>query len=315
MTDQNWAFKQPRWIYWLFVIGISVFAVRMVSDSYFRSSAMLYIGVPFLVAVLVHQFLPRFPSERKSRRILNHLRDATVVMFATSAILLEGFLCVLLFLPIYWFVTLIILAAQVSQEREEKKAKLRAFIVPAFVLAMSLEGTTQSLSFNREHQITRSIIVAADVAELKANLAKPLTFDGQRNWFISLFPMPDRAITGSLQQGDIHKLHFTYRRWFFTNLQQGEMHIKLAQVSDNLIKTEIVRNDSYLSHYMQIDGTKLLFEPLNDRQTRVTLTVQYTRLLDPAWYFGPLQHYAVEKSADYLLKHVVDPNHGQKNGV
>jgi hypothetical protein len=299
--------KQPRWLYWLFVIGVVTFVTRTVLSSDFRGSGLLYLGVPFLVAVMVHHFLPRFSEERPSKKVLNHFRDATVVMLATSAILFEGFLCVLMFLPIYWFATLIYFLSTVLAERRSGKAKIGIQVAPFFLLLFAVEGIAPQLSVSRDVVIIRSIVVHANIADINAHLQRPIQFGGERNWFIGLFPLPDEAHTGTLEQGDIHKLHFTYRRWFFTNQQQGEMHVRLEKVTPMHIRTEIVRNDSYLSHYLRIDGTEVRMEPLANGNTRVTLSVRYSRLLDPSWYFGPMQKYAVERSADYILSNIITP--------
>jgi hypothetical protein len=301
-------FKQPRWLYWVFAIGIASFLTRAVLDSDFRTSGLLYLGVPFLVAILVHQLLPRFSDEKPSRRVANHMRNATVVMLATSAILFEGFLCVLMFLPIYWFVTFIVFLARVSSENAEGKAKIGMQLLPFLIMIPALEGTSPQLSFPKDNVVSRSMIMNGDPSAIKAQLSRPIQFSENRDWFTGLFPLPDKVQTGTLQQGDIHKLHFTYRRWFFTNEQRGEMHVKLAEISDDHIRTEIIRNDSYLSHYLRIDGTDVHMEPIGKGQTRVTLTIRYSRLLDPAWYFGPMQEYAIEQSADYLLKNVIAPD-------
>ena len=37
-------------------------------------------------------------------------------------------------------------------------------------------------------------------------------------------------------------------------------------------------------------------------ETRVTLSVAYDRMIDPVWYFGPLQRFAVEKGARYFIE-------------
>jgi hypothetical protein len=76
-------------------------------------------------------------------------------------------------------------------------------------------------------------------------------------------------------------------------------------VSPRRIRTEIVRNTAYLSHYMRIDGTEVLFDPLPGGRTRVSLTVKYHRLLDPAWYFGPMEQLAAEQSARYLVENII----------
>ena len=38
-------------------------------------------------------------------------------------------------------------------------------------------------------------------------------------------------------------------------------------------------------------------------------TLRYKRLLDPAWYFGPWERYAVKLTADYLIQTVATPSH------
>jgi len=40
-------------------------------------------------------------------------------------------------------------------------------------------------------------------------------------------------------------------------------------------------------------------------QTEVALTIHYERRLDPAWYFAPMQEFAIGQSADYLIQSVI----------
>ena len=37
------------------------------------------------------------------------------------------------------------------------------------------------------------------------------------------------------------------------------------------------------------------------------LTIYYHRFLDPAWYFGPIQEYAIGQTADMLLSELFIP--------
>ncbi len=302
--------RHPRWYYLLFLTGCAFLLVRALLDSEFRGTGLLYLGVPFLLAIALHQFMPR-PARtedgRNMRQGLVMLRDGTIVMLATSAILFEGFLCVLMFLPIFWLAMGLMLLITHLTERQQDKHGLKVYVLPALLAVFAVEGVSPQLSFSRDEVVTRSLVVRASPAAIKAHLAKPIRFAAQDNLFLSLFPLPDGAFTGSLNQGDVHRLHFTYRRWFVTNIHKGEMHVRLSEVSDERIRTDIIRNDAYLSHYMTVHGTQVDLTPLPDGTTRVSLSVRYTRLLDPYWYFGPMQRYAVEKSADYLLLHVIDP--------
>jgi hypothetical protein len=313
--------RHPRWLYLLFLTGCATLLVRTLLDSDFRGSGLLYLGVPFLIAIAMHQFVPRPPRADDAvdlvvprahqtgsmRHGLVMLRDGTIIMLATSAILFEGFLCVAMFLPIFWFAMAVALLTIYITERQREKHGLKVYALPALLAVLAVEGVSPQLSFSRDAVVTRSLVVDASPAAIKAHLAKPIRFAARDNLFLSLFPLPDGAFTGSLNQGDVHRLHFTYKRWFVTNVHQGEMHVQLAEVSDRRIRTAIVRNDAYLSHYMAVHGTQVDLSPMPDGKTRVSLSVRYTRLLDPYWYFGPMQHYAVEKSADYLLRNVIDP--------
>lgn len=314
--------RHPRWYYLVFLTGCATLLVRTLLDSEFRGSGLLYLGVPFLIAIALHQFAPRPPREDgkhqsavpranragSMRQLLVMLRDGTIIMLATSAILFEGFLCIAMFLPIFWFAMgLALLITYLAQDKRDQHG-LKVYALPALLALLAVEGVSPQLSFARDEVVSRSLVVAARPAAIKAHLAQPIRFSARDDLFLSLFPLPDSALTGSLNQGDIHRLHFTYKRWFVTNVQRGEMHVRLAEVSDQRIKTQIIRNDAYLSHYMAVHGTQVDMVPLSNGQTRVTLSVRYTRLLDPYWYFGPMQRYAVEQSADYLLANVIDPS-------
>ncbi len=91
----------------IFIIAVIAIVICVILDSLFATSALLYLAVPFIVSVLIHQFIPYETDDTRSRQLFNHLRDATVVMFATSFILFEGFICVLMFMPIYYLCALI----------------------------------------------------------------------------------------------------------------------------------------------------------------------------------------------------------------
>ena len=136
-------------------------------------------------------------------------------------------------------------------------------------------------------------------------MAMPISLPKQRHWFLSIFPLPIDVQAGTLNPGDIHTLQFIYKRWFFTNIDRGEFHLRIDEVTENRVSTSVIRNTSYLSKYLNIQGTEVIFKPLPANRTELSLTVYYERLLDPAWYFGPMQKKAVSESADYLIESVI----------
>ena len=298
---------RPIWVRYLLIIGFFNLLIRGLMNGHLNHSALLYILVPYLVAVAIYLFVPQPLGMSRWKRFLRHMMAAFVIMLATSALLFEGFLCVLMFLPIYLIVAAIAFASMRPYQEKPKNiaSTFSVSLVPALILLVSVEGLTPSLSFERQESITRSHIVTGTIEELKANMAMPIDMKESRSAFLSLFPLPTEVQAGSLNEGDIHKLHFVYNRWGFTNVHEGDFWVEIVGVGEDYVQTKIVKDTSYFSNYLTISDTFVKFRPVSKTQTEVSLTINYERKLDPAWYFGPLQRVAVGESADYLISQVL----------
>lgn len=297
----------------LFVIGAAALTIRALLDSAFGKGTLLYLVVPFALSIALYALTRS--SKRKGRfwDYLNFVRAATIVFLLTSALLFEGFICVLMFMPIFYAVVTLgyVFGWLVDRWKKGSGGTLGVVTVPTLVALLAAEGMLPSTTVPRDRTATYTTVANADVAALQRNMAAPIVFPAERYWFLRVFPLPDRVEAGSLAVGDIHRLHFTYKRWFFANVHRGEMAIRINEVGPRQVRTEIVGNTSYLKNYMRIDGTRVRFDPLADGRTRVTLTLRYHRLLDPAWYFGPMQQLAAEQSARYLVETIIVRENGQ----
>jgi hypothetical protein len=290
--------------YVFFIIGAATLTARAVLDSSFRNSTLLYLLIPFAISIALHLAIPVTEGDSPRQRYNRHMRAATIVMLASSALLFEGFLCVLFFMPIYYLMVTIGFLFSWLADRDGG-GHAGAYAIPVLVALLAVEGLTGATTVPRYREATYTRNLPGDIATLKANMAKPIRFEARRHWFLWLFPMPTRVQAGTLRAGDVHRLHFVYKRWFLTNIQRGDMAIRIVEVGPACIRTEIVQNDSYLSHYMKIDGTEIRFRELGGGRTQVSLTVKYHRLLDPAWYFGPMEQFAAEQSARYLIDTII----------
>lgn len=298
---------KPVWIRYFLIIGLFFLITRTVLDSRFQHSALLYVLIPYLASVVLYIFIPQPQGMRRWQRFTRHILSAFIVMLGTSALLFEGFLCVIMFMPIYLAMATIAYAFAPSIKTDVNSVGdvFKVSFVPLLVIVMSLEGINQTFSFKRFETVTRSQIVSLDIEQIKANLAQPIHLDEGRSAFLSLFPLPEKIEAGSLRTGDVHKARFVYKRWGFTNIHRGETWVKIAEVAPNRVRTEIIKDTSYFSKYMTISGTVIDMRPLPNGQTEVSLTIKYKRLLDPSWYFGPLQRRAMNESADYLIQNVI----------
>jgi len=304
---------RPIWMRYWFIIGFFTALTRLILDSNFRTSGLLYILIPYLVGLALYLFVPPITGMSKTGRFGRHLVASLIVMLCSSAILFEGFICVVMFMPIYLLFAALAFALGPKHQEDgtiDYNDVLRVSFAPLFIAILSIEGISDTTSFPRENSVTRTYRVDATLKDIHENLAKPIHLTADRSPFLSLFPLPDRVEAESLNEGDIHKSYFTYERWGplgfgKVNVHKGETWLEIESVSETHIKTKIVKDTSYFSHYLTVQGTDIKLSPISDTSTEISLSVHYRRDLDPAWYFGPLQKAAIKESADYLIENVI----------
>ena len=305
---QRFLDAKPVWIRYMLILGVATMITRLVLDSRFATTSFFYCLVPYVIGVILYVFIPQPKGWSRTKRIWRHLLATIVVMLASSAILFEGFICVIMAAPIYIFFALLAIAFtphKADPDRFKQSDVFRASFVPLAVIIVSVEGLTDTTSFPREEVITRTHILNLTPEEIHTNLARPVHLDAKRSAFLSIFPLPERIEAPNFTQGATHKAFFTYRRWGFTNVHKGETHLHMKTVQPLLVETEVTKDTSYFSHYLKVHGTQIKMLPQADGTTQVSLTIRYRRILDPAWYFGPMQRRAIGESADYLLTHII----------
>lgn len=294
------------------LIGVFVLIARLLIWTHRFHTGLLYIAMPFGLSLALYYLTPHTDGTTWKKRFWNNLRITLIIMLAASLILMEGYVCVVMFLPIFFFFTFIAFIASYIRHRCRKDS-LNAYALPAIVMLFSLEGVTDATTFNRHNQVTYTQIIEADVNTIKNKLSQPIALQGDRHWILSAFPMPHYIGTVSLKEGEVRRYDFTYHRWFVTNTHTGSLDVTFAEISNNHIKTKI-DDSSYISNYMKLHGTEFVLEPVNGVKTKVTLTVTFDRLLDPIWYFEPLERFAVKKGAAYFVNEILGKQSSDKQG-
>ena len=297
-----------RWFILLIVIGLVSVGVRVLMDYNFQKSALLYILGPFLVSLALASKHTFQAGATVNARYSKLVVDSLVVMLGSSIVLFEGFLCVLMFMPLYFFIVLISFMIERLKENKAKDGKSTLYLnlFPVLIVVMSLEGVVPELSFERESVAGGSKIVNLSIDEIKSNMQKPMDLRTTRPSLLNLFPMPTHISAESLSEGDVHEIYFDYYRWFFTNVHEGRMLLQLSEVGETHVRTRILEDTSYISNYIEFNGTLVSFEEISDDETKVTIEVYYTRSLDPAWYFAPLQKYAISLMAEHLISSIME---------
>jgi hypothetical protein len=121
---------------------------------------------------------------------------------------------------------------------------------------------------------------------------------------LQVFPFPVDFPGYGLAVGDEHRVDYIYKKWIVTNVHRGTTVFRVVESGPNSVRFEIPHDTSYLSHYLTWKSSEVTFKPLSSGSTQVTWTLRFTRDLDPGWYFGPLQTYAVWLTARMLVNDV-----------
>jgi len=311
MTTENFKGNRNRNIKLLLIIGIVSMLIRLLMDYDFDRTALLYVGIPFLVAISLLFIKRPQQSENWKRRYINLVIASLIVMLGSSVILFEGFVCVVMFMPIYFIVIFIVFLCEALFwfQNPKGKAKKYVHVLPVIIVLSSFEGVVPQLSFEREYDVVSEKIINANINEIKQQLTQPIELEKSRDWLLSLFPMPYAIDAETLTAGDVHTINFRYHRWFVANTHEGNMKLEISAVEDNYIRTRFIEDTSYISNYLKLYGTEIRLDPVGENRTKVSLKISYHRFLDPVWYFGPLQEYVVNQCAIFLLDEVITPKH------
>ena len=160
--------QPPKWAYLLFLIGLASIITKLILSSPYANSAVLYVTLPFAISFGMHHFIGYSSEKDIIGQYYNHMRNATIIMLGTSAVLFEGFICVLFFMPIYYIIVSIGFAIYGWAKTNDRKSnQVNSYILPAIIIIISMEGTSATLSFPRENQVTHTQIIATNISSLK----------------------------------------------------------------------------------------------------------------------------------------------------
>lgn len=291
------------------IIGLFSLIFQVLYIGNLSKSSLVYMLLPYSVSLLLFRFLPKVSDEMSIfEDFFRHIVLALAVLFASSILLREGFICVVFFIPIYIFCAgLAYLFMGVSDYYKRKKQNKHYIqLLPILIIAVSFEGTSPQLSFERNHHIEVTKELSLSVDQIKANMQQPIDLNVERDWMLDIFPMPYQIDASSLKQGDAHKIYTRYHRWFITNTHEGSATIKLTRVEDHFIEMQVIEDSTYFSTYLNLTSIKIYFEPMTQNKTKVRMQANFHRNLDPAWYFIPLQKMGVSRMTELLINQIME---------
>jgi hypothetical protein len=284
------------------VLGVLVAGIYAANARRFDHTAALYVGLPILMALGI-SLLPG-----STRVISASLKWLTILLLLAVPVFREGYICVIFAAPILYIATAIIgglidwlIRRRATHARVESSALL------AIPVLMALEGIHPMMTFDRRADVTRERIVAASVDDIRAQLARPFAIEQPMPWFIRVFPQPTEITGSGLAAGDTRTFRLAYLKWVYWNPREGFARFRIERPSENHVRYLPVSDNSFIGDYVRWQFAELKLEAIDARHTRVTLHIAYLRMLDPAWYFGPLEHLSVGQAADVFLDNGATP--------
>ncbi len=287
-----------RWNVVFIILAVSFASVlyRVVVSRKMEQTALLFIGIPTALAVLV-------AATPKAKTVTGAILKAmTIALLMAAPLLGEGFICIIMASPLF-FVVGIMIGKLIDLSRRESKGTTVSILLLAF-LPMSFEGVSERFSFPREEVVAVERVVAAPAAEVERALGQQLRLDPSLPAFLRMgFPRPVGAEGSGLQVGDRRTIHFAGGEG-----HPGDLVLEVAEAGPGFVRFRIVSDHSKIAHWLAWRSSEVRWSSVDAANTRVTWTLSYRRDLDPAWYFGPWERYAVGLAAEHLIQASATPH-------
>jgi hypothetical protein len=239
-------------------------------------------------------------------------KAVSVGLLVSMLFLGEGLMCVAMSAPLFYAVAVVIATAmeRATRRREKSATTVLSCLVALAMVPMSLEGVIDFTTLNREESVSESRIVHNSSHEVERVLFEAPRFDRVRPLYLRAgFPSPlsTRIDRGADMTRWVIQLRGGEIRLDGMEPRTGDLILDLEEARPGLLRWRAVSDSSHMTHFLVWREAIVQWEPLDARTTRVTWTLRYRRGLDPAWYFGPMERYAVRLAAGYLIDSIATP--------
>ncbi len=288
-----------RWnaVFIIMAVAFASLFYRVVVSQKMEQTALLFIGIPTALAVLV-------AMTPKARTVTGAILKAmTIGLLMAAPLLGEGFICILMASPLFFVVGVFIGKLIDLSRSESNRPTITGMLLLAFV-PMSFEGTGEWLSFAREETVAAERVVAASTEDVERALAQPLNMDESLPLFLRAgFPSPLAAEGEGLRIGDQRTIHFPGAEDL-----SGDLVLEVAEAADGFARFRFISDQTMIGRWLTWRASEVRWAAIDANHTKVTWTLSYRRNLDPAWYFGPWERYGAHLAAEHLIDASATPH-------
>jgi len=274
------------------IAGTAAFVLvyQLVRAGGLDHSAVLFVLVPAFFAVVI---VLTEPARTSLGRIWQGVAVATLV---AGMFLGEGIVCLIMASPLFFAVAGTV-AALLQRIRAHDDPHRLSVIVLLLIVPLGLEGVVPGLTRPRTEVVRVERKVALTPTDVEAAISRPPRVAGQLPLYLRLgFPRPLAATGHGLEPGDARRIVFSAPKG-----GTAELILTVRERSADHITFRIDRDTTKVGSWLTWQTATVRWRPNDDGTSAVSWTFRYRRRLDPSWWFGPWQRYAVGLAADWLL--------------
>ncbi|MEU7929885.1 hypothetical protein [Micromonospora sp. NPDC049107] len=292
MTDDSAPTPRRTRAHWILaglitLFGAVVFVVVVRQGR--ADSAVLFVALPVLLAAA----LALAPRRSAHGRVFT---ATTMALLLASVALHEGAICVLLAAPLVYAVA----HGTTALIRALREAN-RPYVVVAVPLLLlpGLEGTgiAPRVAPDQTVEVTRVVGLPVDqVAERLTAGPRPTDVRSVPLRLLGV-PTPGQVTGDGLDIGD---------RWMFgyhgsAHGPGGHLLAEVESAAPGQVGFDFVEDSSITARWFTWRHAELSWRAVDPGHTEIRVRVDYTRGLDPSWYFGPIQQVLLGAGVGHLL--------------
>jgi hypothetical protein len=115
------------------------------------------------------------------------------------------------------------------------------------------------------------------------------------------FPRPAATSGSGLRIGDRRVIRFAGGEG-----HPGDLTLEVTAASERSVTFRVVSDTSKIAHWLDWTESEVSWTAIDSHRCAVAWTLRYTRRLDPAWYFGPMERYAVSLAGEHLIENLTN---------
>ncbi|HUQ87140.1 MAG TPA: hypothetical protein VM096_06245 [Vicinamibacterales bacterium] len=277
-------------------------AFAIIRDTPLQQTSALFIGIPVILAIAT-VFVPTGESAVGAA-----CKAVTIGLLISLLFLGEGMICVAMSAPLFYIVA-ILMGKMVDEQNEDEprgRSRLYSCAVLMAIAPMTVEGVVPMTTIDRNVVVSETRVVAATPEAIAGALVASPRFDRKLPFYLGIgFPRPtttriDGTTWAITMRGGEMRLNGMEPR-------SGNLVMAVDDGGPGFISWRAVSDNSHMRHFLSWQASRVEWHAIDPHHTRVTWTIAYRRDLDPAWYFGPMERYAVHLAAGYLIDAVATP--------